>query len=131
MTQYLTLAQVFLIAEEVTLLDSKTLIRVARLDLLESAIAAPQTQLIGLDPYPTIPDKASVLAFHIAKNHALPDGNKRLAFLVAFEFCWINGYELDFDVDEAESIFFGLAGGEISLQELANWVGKSMSPIPD
>ena len=131
MTQYLTLAQVLLIAEEVTLLDSKTLIRVARLDLLESAIAAPQTQLIGLDPYPTIPDKASVLAFHIAKNHALPDGNKRLAFLAAFEFCWINGYELDFDVDEAESIFFGLAGGEISLQELANWVGKSMSPIPD
>lgn len=126
MIQYLTLGQVLLIAEEVTDIEVATLLHITRLDLLASAVALPQTELIGLDPYPELSDKAAVLAFHIARNHALPDGNKRLAFLSAFEFCWINGFELVFDIDSAERIFFDLAGGKLSLQELSTWIASAM-----
>jgi death-on-curing protein len=128
MTIYLTLNQVMHIAEEVTGVPLETLARVTQLPLLASAVAIPQTQLIGLDPYPELSDKAAVLALHIAKNHALPDGNKRLAFLSAFEFCWINGFEMEFDVDEAEEIFFGLAAGELSLEQLSSWVKGTLTP---
>ena len=129
MIKYLSLSQVLHIAEEVTGLPFETVKRVAQLHLIDSAIAVPQTQFIGLDPYPTLAEKASVLAFHLARNHPLPDGNKRLAFLSAFEFCWINGYELQFDVDDAETIFFALAAGEISQYELAKWIERSMVAI--
>lgn len=129
MIKYLSLSQVLHIAEEVTGLPFETVKRVAQLHLIDSAIAVPQTQFIGLDPYPTLAEKAAVLAFHLARNHPLPDGNKRLAFLSAFEFCWINGYELQFDVDDAETIFFALAAGEISQHELAKWIEQSMVTI--
>ena len=126
MIKYLSLSQVLHIAEEVTGLPFETVKRVAQLHLIDSAIAVPQTQFIGLDPYPTLAEKAAVLAFHLARNHPLPDGNKRLAFLSAFEFCWINGYELQFDVDDAERTFFALAAGEISQHALAKWIEKTM-----
>ncbi len=118
MTLYLTLNQVLHIAEEVTGVSLETLARVSQLHLLASAVAAPQTELIGLDPYPELSDKASALAFHI--------GNKRLAFLSAFEFCWINGFEMEFDIDDAEAIFFRLAGGEITQEALAIWIKKTL-----
>ena len=131
MIKYLSLSQVLHIAEVVTGLPFETVKRVAQLHLIDSAIAVPQTQFIGLDPYPTLAEKAAVLAFHLARNHPLPDGNKRLAFLSAFEFCWINGYELQFDVDDAETIFFALAAGEISQHELAKWIEVAMVKLDE
>ena len=65
MIKYLSLSQVLHIAEEVTGLPFETVKRVAQLHLIDSAIAVPQTQFIGLDPYPTLAEKAAVLAFLI------------------------------------------------------------------
>lgn len=129
MIKYLSLTQVLHVAEVVTGLPFETVKKVAQLNLIESAIAAPQSSFIGLDPYPELFEKAAILAFHLARNHALPDGNKRLAFLSAYEFCWINGYELEFDVDQAEQIFFGLAAGTVNIHELTIWIKNGMRKI--
>jgi death-on-curing protein len=117
------------IAEVVTGLPFETIKKVAQINLIASAIALPQTSFIGLDPYPELFDKAAILAFHLARNHALPDGNKRLAFLSVYEFCWINGYELEFDIDQAEQIFFGLAAGTVNIQELTILIKNGMRKI--
>jgi hypothetical protein len=37
--------------------------------------------------------KAAVLLVRLAKNHALPDGNKRAALATTIAFCDVNGYE--------------------------------------
>ena len=129
MIKYLSLTQVLHVAEVVTGLPFETVKKVAQLNLIESAIAAPQSSFIGLDPYPELSDKAAILAFHLARNHPLPDGNKRLAFLSAYEFCWINGYELEFNIDKAEQIFFGLAAGTVNIHELTNWIKNAMRKI--
>ena len=129
MIRYLSLTQVLHIAEVVTGLPFETIKKVAQINLIQSAIAAPQSSFIGLDPYPELADKAAILAFHLARNHPLPDGNKRLAFLSAYEFCWINGFELEFNIVEAEQIFFGLAAGKIDRVELAAWIRKAMVKI--
>lgn len=60
-------------------IDSVTLAKASRLELLDSALRAPQAGFGDEDFYPTIEQKAAVLAVRIARNHPLPDGNKRLA----------------------------------------------------
>ena len=129
MIKYLSLTQVLHVAEVVTGLPFETVKKVAQINLIDSAIAAPKSSFIGLDPYPELSDKAAILAFHLARNHPLPDGNKRLAFLCAYEFCWINGYEFEFDVEEAEQVFFGLAAGLVNIEDLRNWINKVMRKI--
>lgn len=49
--------------------------------LLGSAAARPQTTAFGEDAYQDLWTKAAALLQSILKNHALVDGNKRLAWL--------------------------------------------------
>ena len=63
--------------------------------LVESAVARPQTNVFGDDAYPDIHTNAAALMHSLARNHAVVDGNKRVAWLAAGAFYWINGYELD------------------------------------
>ncbi len=74
--RYLTLAEALAIAEAVTGVDALTLARVSRLELLDSALHAPQAGFGDEDFYPAFVDKAAVLAVRLARNHPLPDGNK-------------------------------------------------------
>jgi death on curing protein len=78
--RYLNLAEALAVAEAVTGLDVATLSRSPRIDLLDSALHAPQASFDGHELYPKFVDKAAVLAVRIARNHPLLDGNKRLAW---------------------------------------------------
>lgn len=128
MIYYLNSIELLQIAEVVTTLPMTTLHNVVKRDLLQSACEAPFSTFDGVDLYPTLFDKASVLGFQIAKNHPLPDGNKRLAFLATYEFMWINGYEIITDESDFVTTFFELAAGNISRTQLANWIeAKSVS----
>jgi death-on-curing protein len=72
---YLTLAELVYIAERAT--GGQITIRDA--GLLEAAAARPQATAFGADAYPDLHAKAAALAHSLARNHALVDGNKRLA----------------------------------------------------
>ncbi len=91
--RYLTLPEALVIAEAVTGIDVVTLEKASRLDLLDSALHAPQAGFGNEDFYPSLPQKAAVLVVRIARNHALPDGNKRLAWQSLTLFLALNGYE--------------------------------------
>ncbi len=56
--------------------DALTLARVPRLELLESALHAPQAGFGYEDFYPGLVDMAAVLAVRLVRNHPLPDGQK-------------------------------------------------------
>ena len=77
--RYLTLAEALTIAESLTRTPALVLARASRLELLDSALHAPQAGFGDVEFYPDFADKAAVLVVRIAKNHPLPDGNKRLA----------------------------------------------------
>ncbi|MEY4372649.1 MAG: hypothetical protein RL219_1418 [Actinomycetota bacterium] len=51
-------------------------------------------------------------AFVIAKNHPLPDGNKRLAWMATVVFLELNGAELDVAEDDAVDTMLAVAAGE-------------------
>jgi death on curing protein len=74
-TVYLDRADFLLIAEQATGIDTDTLLKVTDLGLADSALHAPQAGFGGTDAYPDIWGNAAVLVVHLAKNHALPDGN--------------------------------------------------------
>jgi death-on-curing protein len=59
--------------------------------LLESALARPRASVFGQDAYPDLHLKAAALLHSPARNHALVDGNKRLAWTACRTFLAING----------------------------------------
>ncbi len=65
------------------------------LGLLDSACARPRATALGVDLYPTIEGKAAALLHSLARNHALLDGNKRLAWLATAVFLELNGQPID------------------------------------
>ncbi|HEX2285463.1 MAG TPA: type II toxin-antitoxin system death-on-curing family toxin [Mycobacterium sp.] len=64
---------------------------VADYGLLESALARPHATVFGDDAYPDLHLKAAALFHSLARNHALVDGNKRLAWTACRTFLAING----------------------------------------
>ena len=68
-------------------------------------------------------DKAAVLCVRLARNHPLPDGNKRVAYLATLEFLARNHLEwTPPSVDETVARMEGVAAGDVSERELADWL---------
>ncbi len=63
---------------------------------LDMAINQPSQSVFGEDLYPSIYDKASILAINLAKKHPFYNGNKRTALLAMVTFLEINGLRLLF-----------------------------------
>jgi death on curing protein len=78
--------------------------------LLDAAVARPRATVFGVDAYPDHLSKAAALMQSLARNHALADGNKRIAWAAAWTFLYINGVRLgEFDVDDAEQFVNAVA----------------------
>jgi death-on-curing protein len=63
-----------------------------------------------------------------ARNHALVDGNKRLAWAAARIFCLLNGRDLQLDVDAAEALVVGAADGSLDQRALADVLERALRP---
>jgi death-on-curing protein len=66
--------------------------KAANLDLADSALHAPAAGFGETEFYPKFVDKAAVVIVRLAKNHPLPDGNKRAAWVALRMFVEINGW---------------------------------------
>ncbi len=108
---------IFLDLEAIYLIASRTLgaePAVRDYGLLNAALARPQTIVFGHDPYPTLAAKAAALLHSLVQNHALIDGNKRLAWAATVTFCDINGHFLEMDDDEAYDFVIDIATGKLN-----------------
>lgn len=128
-TEYLELVDYLAIASEVTGLDEETITRVAKLDLADSALHAPAAGFGETEFYPDFIEKASVLVTHLAKNHPLPDGNKRAAWVSLRLFIEINGWSWKPtpSVDDAEQAVLAIASGDWTQDEMTVWLGNHLS----
>jgi death-on-curing protein len=123
-------ADCLLLAEVVTGLDAGALARaphiVAR---VESALAAPFAEFGGVEAYPGLATKAAVLCSRLLRNHPLPDGNKRLAYLCMIELIRRNGREwrpVASEVERAE-IVERLAARELTEADFAAWLEQQIA----
>ena len=117
MTRYLTVEQALRIAR----VAAGGPVEVRDVGLLEAAVHRPRASVLGQDAYPDLFSKAAALMHSLARNHALVDGNKRLAWLATYVFCAKNGIELDPDDDAAYDLMVAVASGEIdAVAEIAD-----------
>jgi len=115
LTEYLDLADYLLIVEAVLGVPAEAIARWPGIGLAESALHAPAATFEGVEFYPDVLDKAAVLCVRLARNHPLPDGNKRVAYLAMVELLVRNGVDwLPPSVDETVATVEGAAAGEIS-----------------
>jgi Prophage maintenance system killer protein len=91
--------------------------------LADSALAAPRAGFGDYEAYLTLIGKAVVLVERLARNHPLPDGNKRSAFLALERFLAANGCPLLYaDPDTDVPIMERIAAGEATPTEVARWL---------
>jgi death on curing protein len=81
--------------------------------LLGAALARPQTSAFGRDSYPGIHQQAAALLHSLARNHALIDGNKRLALAATIAFYGMNGMRLTLTNDRAHDLVIDVASGRL------------------
>jgi death on curing protein len=129
--RYRSTVEALAIAEEVTGLDVRTLLQVSRIGLLESALHAPQAGFGDVEFYPDFVDKAAVLVVHIARNHPLPDGNERLAWVALTMFCALNSYHLAVATDDAVALMLAIASGEENEGDVAAWLAERIQTSDD
>lgn len=125
MTYFLTLDDVTelgiaMLAEE----DQDFLI--ADAGLLHSALMRPQASAFGQPAYPTLWTQAAALLQSLARNHALVDGNKRMAWAATKLFLRFNGIVLRAPSPESgERFVLDVLAGSLAMPEIAqrleNW----------
>jgi len=96
--------------------------------LLAAAAARPSISVFGDDAYPSFADKAAALLHCLVRNHALLDGNKRLAWSATRVFCLINDRDLNYTVHEAEELMLGAAAGHVDVSEISAWLAARLGP---
>ena len=124
---YLTLPELLYIAERA--LGGEPQVR--DYGLLESAAARPQSTAFGGDAYPDLDAKAAALLHSLARNHALVDGNKRLALAAVIAFYGLNGRRLTLTNDQAYDLVIDVAAGHLdSVDAIAARLGTATEPRP-
>ena len=110
MTEYLDLDDLLEIARAAVGAD----VAVRDYGLLESALARPSATVFGEDAYFDLHLKAAALMHSLARNHALVDGNKRLAWTACRTFLAINGCWITAPDDDRFNFVIGVASGELT-----------------
>ena len=104
-------------------------VEVRDVGLLTAAADRPRASGFGAEAYPSFAEKVAAVLHSVARNHALVDGNKRLAWSAARVFCLLNGRDLELGVDEAEAMVVGAAAGSLDVAALAEHVGRRLTSI--
>ena len=128
MVYYVELGDYCRIAAEVLGIEPERVAELPNIGLADSALAVPRAGFGDHDAYPTLIEKAAVLIERLARNHPLPDGNKRAAFLAMERFLAANGCPLvDADPDVDVPMVEKIAAGGATPAEVAGWIEVRIS----
>lgn len=121
----------YLHADELVFINGKVLnnqkilrgeLKIRDRERLEAAVARPASSAFGEDAYKTLQEKVSAMMHSVARNHPFTDGNKRTATIATLFMLVVNGYDVDWDAQEALEIVLQLAQGKIDMPIFAEWL---------
>lgn len=129
--EYLDVADFIVIASEILRCDEADVLKVLKVAAASSALGAPETNYFGVELFQPFHLKVAVLGYRILRNHPLPDGNKRCAFLSMIEMLERNGCEwVVADEDETVRMIEQAAAGVIDEATFATWVASQILMTP-
>ncbi|TYB38958.1 death-on-curing protein [Micromonospora sp. AP08] len=82
--------------------------------LLSSAVVRPAAVAFGQEAYTDLWSKAAALLHSVCMNHALIDGNERLAWAAARVFLALNEVPIQDVDDQAEALVMSVASGTLA-----------------
>jgi len=91
------------------------------LGLLQSALAQPQATFGGQFLHANVFEMAAAYLFHIVRNHAFLDGNKRVGAVAAIVFLLLNDQDTTATSKELESLVLAAAQGQRTKLEIAQF----------
>lgn len=96
------------------------------MELLESAVAAPQATMMGSPMISEPIEIAAAYLFYLCSNHPFVDGNKRMALAICLVFLSDNGLlpNEDLDVDVWENLTLAVAASLLSREEITATLRK-------
>jgi death on curing protein len=125
-----TLEDYIVLASYLLEIDAASVRTLPRIGLADSAVHAPFAEFEGVAAYPTLIHRAAVLLEHLAKNHPLPDGNKRAAFLLTARYLDANGFVWgSVDIEQDASMVERVAAGEADHEEVVDWIRRRTSAV--
>jgi death-on-curing protein len=86
--------------------------------LLESAVAQPHASAFGEFVHDDVVAMAAAYLFHIVRNHAFVDGNKRAGLLAALVFLEWNGFAVEDGDPRLYDLTIAVAEGSIAKDDL-------------
>jgi death-on-curing protein len=126
----------FLTLEDVTELGITMMVEegadflIADAGLLDSALMRPQASAFGEPAYPSLVVQAAALLQSLARNHALVDGNKRMAWAATKLFLRFNNLALRAPSPEAgERFVLDVVDGSLAVQEIAERLASWSTPV--
>lgn len=103
---------------------------IADVGLLDSALMRPRASAFGEPAYPTLPVQAAALLHSLARNHALVDGNKRMAWAATKLFLRFNNLALRApSPDIGERFVLDVVDGSLGVPEIAERLASWSTPV--
>lgn len=97
--------------------------------LLESALAQPMATFGGEYLHGDLWAMAAAYGYHLCRNHAFLDGNKRVAAVAMITFLRVNGEHVRYDEVELYLTVISLAEGNLDKAALAQWLQTRAKPV--
>ncbi|HXE43772.1 MAG TPA: Fic family protein [Conexibacter sp.] len=99
----------------------------------ESALAAPFAGFDDTEMYPDLVTRAAILCSRLLRNHPLPDGNKRVAYLCMIELIRRNGATWRPVASERERVDMieRLAARQLDEAGFVTWLAAQVRDVPE
>ena len=97
--------------------------------LLLSALAQPESGFGEQYFHKDLFEMAAAYLFHLVKNHAFHDGNKRIAALTAAVFLQVNGLKVTANEDEFEKLVLDAAQSLVTKEQIAHFFRTNTSVL--
>ena len=102
-------------------------IGVDRRDLIESALARPK-QTAAYENGDVVRQAAS-LCFGLIKNHPWRGGNKRTATYITRTFLYVNGLDLEYEVEDMVAMVLAVESDQWKVSEVDEWLRERVRKV--
>jgi death on curing protein len=85
--------------------------------------------LYGIQRFPSVQEKASVLCWRIIAGHIFRDGNKRTGLICLMTMLAINDLVLNVSDDDVFYVALAVGSNEMSSENFADWVAQNVASI--